>query len=163
MRLGHETWSDATESRRLMAYRLNKTGREKFVIRTATVTCVAALFCVTLFFVFSGCRGEAKPPSGELVGKVLSNGELVGDCVVAIYNPTTKKSMGAKVDAQGEFTIPEIPLGEYKVTVSQMPSSSAKNPPFDKRIPKEYRNRKTTDLKVEIKEGENLQDFKMKR
>lgn len=133
------------------------------MIRTAKTTCIAVIFSATLLVIFSGCSGEAGPPSGELIGKVLSDGELVSDCVVAIYNPTTKKSMGAKVDGQGEFTIAEIPLGEYKVTVSQMPSNSAKNPPFDKRIPKQYRNRKTTDLKVEIKEGENAHEFKMAR
>ena len=44
-----------------------------------------------------------------------------------------------------------------------MPSNSAKNAPFDKRIPKQYRGRKTTDLKVEIKEGENPHEFKMTR
>ena len=44
-----------------------------------------------------------------------------------------------------------------------MPSNSAKNPPFDKRIPQKYRDRKTTDLKVEIKEGENPHEFKMMR
>ena len=130
------------------------------MIRT---TCIALLFSVTLLFMFNGCSGKPEPPTGELLGKVLSDDELVSDCVVAIYSPTSKLSLGARVDGRGEFTISKVPLGEYIVTVSQMPSSSAKNPPFDNRIPQQYRDRKTTDLKVVIKEGENPHEFKMKR
>ncbi len=133
------------------------------MIRTARITCTAFLFSATLLFAFNGCSGKKEPPTGELLGKVFSNDELVSDCVVAIYSPTSKLSLGARVDGQGEFTISKIPPGEYIVTVAQMPSNSAKNAPFDKRIPKQYRGRKTTDLKVEIKEGENPHEFKMTR
>lgn len=130
------------------------------MIRT---TCIALLFSATMLFIFNGCSGKTEPPTGELFGKVLSNDDLVSDCVVAIYSPTSKLSLGARVDGQGEFTISKIPLGEYVVTVSQMPSNSAKNAPFDERISQQYRDRKTTDLKVEIKEGENHHEFKMNR
>ena len=131
--------------------------------RTARTTCIVLLFFVAPLFMFNGCSRKPEPPAGELLGKVFSNDVLVGDCQVAIYNPTSMLSLGARVDGQGEFTIPKIPLGEYVVTFAQMSSNSAKNPPFDKRIPQKYRDRKTTDLKVEIKEGENPHDFKMTR
>ena len=132
------------------------------MIRTAEATCVTLLFSLVPICMFTGCE-EAGPPTGELLGKVYSNDELVNDCVVAIYNPTSKKTMGARVDGQGEFTISEVPLGEYVVTFSRMPSNSAKNPPPDKRIPRRYQDRKTTDFSVEIEEGDNVEEFKMTR
>ena len=54
------------------------------MIRT---TCIALLFSATMLFIFNGCSGKTEPPTGELFGKVLSNDDLVSDCVVAIYSP----------------------------------------------------------------------------
>ena len=87
--------------------------------RTARTTCIVLLFFVTPLFMFNGCSRKPEPPTGELLGKVFSNDELVGDCQVAIYNPTSMLSLGARVDDQGEFTISKIPLGEYVVTFAQ--------------------------------------------
>ena len=118
--------------------------------------------CLILFTlpVLAGC-GDSGPPTGELMGTVLNGEELVGDCVVSLYDPTSKRSSGAKVDDQGEFHIKKMRLGTYDITVFQRTTGEATNEPFDQRIPAKYRDRKNPLFSVTINEGENSIDLKM--
>ena len=118
--------------------------------------CLAAVMISALI----GC-GESPPPTGDLSGKVFNKDELVGDCVVSLYNPSTKRSIGGKVDLQGEFRITEIPLGNYEVSLGQRTTNLPTEEEFDKRIPAKYRDSKTSGFSVEITEGENATSLKM--
>lgn len=125
----------------------------------------ALLACLPIFFLlaivsFSGC-GESGPPTGDLSGIVFSGDSVMGDCVVGLYDPKTKRSIGGKVDLQGGFKISKIPLGDYQVTVLQRTTNSAKEEPFDKRIPAKYRDSSTSGFEITIEEGENSIDLKM--
>ena len=108
----------------------------------------------------AGCS-EPKQPSGDLTGTVLSNGENVGDCIVSLYNLSTKKNVGGKVNEEGKFLITELSLGDYSIAVLQRTSNNPEPEPFDKRIPKKYRNRKTSGFEVTIVEGDNSTTLEM--
>ena len=108
----------------------------------------------------AGC-GDSGPPTGELSGTVLNGEELVGDCIVSLYNPTSKRAMGGKVNDQGEFQIKKMPLGTYNISVMQRTTGEAVNEPFDKRITAKYRDQKTSGFSVTIEEGENTKELKM--
>lgn len=111
------------------------------------------LLLVSLTFVFIGC--SEKEPIGSLSGRIVSNGTAVGDCKVALFSDVTKLTVGAKVQADGTFELLELPLGEYSAIVLQKPNVTDKNAPFDKRIPRKFRDPKTSGISIKINEGPN--------
>lgn len=118
------------------------------------------LFLAAITCPWVGC-GDGGPPTGEISGKVFFNDELVGDCLISLYAPATRLSLGAKVGQDGTFSIEDVPLGEYQIAVRQKTSNSPKEQPFDKRIPKKYRSGETSGFSTTIVEGENSVDLKM--
>lgn len=129
----------------------------RLVLGSRTVLTLVAAFVIALL---SGCSEPAEP-SGDLRGKVYSNGEVVGDCLAYVYSKTSKRTIGGKVNDEGEFEFLGLPLGECRVAVSQNTSSDPKGPPFDKRIPRKFRVTKTSGFVIDIKEGDNELDLKM--
>lgn len=123
--------------------------------------CVRLFFAVLVVSALVGCSGDSGPPTGDLSGKVFHQDELVGDCLVAVQNPVTTRLIGGKVDLQGEFKITGIPLGDYELLVRQRTTNDVIEEPFDKRIPKKYRNSKTSGFTISIVEGENSIELKM--
>jgi len=115
---------------------------------------------VVLLSAAIGCE-PPKDPVGKLTGVVTGNGEIVGDCVILLYNPSTKRSVGGKADDDGKYQVNNIPLGNYIVSILQRTTNDPKPEPFDKRIPKKFRDRKTSGFEVEIKDGDNQMDLKM--
>ena len=115
---------------------------------------------VVLLSVVIGCE-PPKDPVGNLTGVVMGNGEIVGDCVILLYNASTKRSVGGKADDDGKYQVNNIPLGHYIVSVLQRTTNDPEPEPFDKRIPAKFRDRKTSGFEVEIKDGDNQMDLKM--
>ena len=115
-----------------------------------------ALFTVSLV----GCGDSAPETSGTLTGTVKSGGEVCGDCTIAIYNPKTLLRRGCIVGESGKFELKDVPFGDYEVTVSQKPTNAAKEV-FDKRIPKKYRSKKTSELSVSITSAEAVLNIEM--
>lgn len=120
-----------------------------------------ALF-VACVLAWGGCDNN-EAPTGKLLGAVSSSGEAVGDCIVSLYNPTSKRAIGGKVDDDGNFLIKKMPLGTYNIAVLQRTTNEATNEPFDKRIPAKYRDRKTSGFQVTISEGDNSVTLEMER
>lgn len=127
---------------------------------SARVKFVSFVFVALVFFVSVGC-GPPEEPKGNLSGIVTSNGEPIGECVIGLYSASTKRTVGGKADLDGNYLVKDIPLGNYAVFVSQRTFNGAEPEPFDKRIPEKFRNRRTTDFAVDIKEGENEMDLKL--
>jgi hypothetical protein len=75
--------------------------------------------------------------------------------------PETRRYSGGKVNANGEFEVLKLPIGNYLMSVSQNPPKTLKDEPFDKRIPAKYRDEDTSGFAIEIKEGDNQIDLKM--
>ncbi|MDB2687061.1 hypothetical protein N9Y42_07590 [Mariniblastus sp.] len=102
-----------------------------------------------VMFSLSGCGGPPPAPTGTLSGTVKSGGELCGDCRITLYNPTSLKTKGGVVDESGTYEVKGIPFGDYDVSMYQTPTNAVVEV-FDERIPKKFRNTKTSGLKVSI-------------
>ena len=124
---------------------------------------VIAMLCIAIGS-FLGC-GEGKPPAptGSLSGMVFSGKESVPKCRVKIYNKQTLDSFMKAVSEEGKYEFEKIPLGDYLIAVVQEPWYEASEPPFDKRIPRKYRDLKTSGFSVLVEEGPNEFDIKMKK
>jgi len=119
------------------------------IFRTNVGMFVFAL--VALSLTLSGCGEPAKPPSGTLTGSVKSGGKICGNCRVALHNE--KGSKGLTVGESGTFEFKDVPFGDYKVTVYQKPTNDPVEV-FDKRIPRKYRQMKTSGLSISIPSAE---------
>ena len=95
-----------------------------------------------------GC-GPAPEPMGTLSGSVKSGDKPIGNCRIGIFCPETNQSISASVDDSATYKLDEIPFGEYQVWVSQMPTN-AHEVVLDPRIPKKYRDKKTSGLTVSL-------------
>ena len=119
-----------------------------------TLVSKLSLLAVILFMLsLAGCGDSVSSNSGALTGTVKSGGEVCGDCVIAVFNPKTMLRRGCMVGESGEFELKDIPFGDYEVTVNQKPTNDFEVV-FDKRIPKKYRNKKTSELSVSITSAE---------
>ena len=114
----------------------------------------------SLLMLYSGC-GPAPEPMGTLTGTVTSDGNPIGNCKIAIYNPETKKGIAATVDKSAKYTLTEIPFGTYEVRVLSKPTDSPTEI-IDDRIPRKYQLGKTSGLSVSIDSAEeNIYDIKL--
>lgn len=132
------------------------------------LTAAAMLFLV-------GC-GEAQNlgPTGSLSGPVVIGGKPApaGTAILA-KNRATGYSQSAMVDANGTFSFPKLPVGNYgigiitlaqDVAMSSDPDEAMKqsqDPAFQKKmketvtVPANYRSPEGSPLTAEVKEGEN--------
>ena len=106
------------------------------------------LSCVfLLMFAMAGC--EKAEPTGTLIGTVKSKGEICDNCLISIASTETLFRRGGGVNEEGAFKLRDIPFGEYRVRVVQMPTNRTEKV-FDKRIPKKYRRVETSGLTASI-------------
>jgi len=125
---------------------------------------IAAASCITLLLaitcLMTGCQSE--PAKGTLSGTVMYDGEPVEDGVVVLVNTDLGSGGMAVLGPGGAYKLQqEILVGTYVVTVGPEPISPIPDadPPKPCRAPEVYKLESTTPLTVEIKEGENTQDF----
>ena len=115
-----------------------------------TLTSRFNLLAIALvMFSLSGCGGPPPEPTGTLSGTVKSGGEPCGDCRITVYNPTTLKTSGAVVDESGTYEVKNLTFGDYEISMYQTPTNAVVEV-FDERIPKKFRNTKTSGLKASI-------------
>ena len=112
--------------------------------------CLYSCFCV-LTFAITGC--EQPKPLGTLTGTVRSKGEICDNCLISIASKETLFRRGGSVNEEGRFTLTDIPFGEYKIRVVQMPTNATKKV-NDDRIPKKYRRPETSGLTASIPSAE---------
>ena len=128
------------------------------------------LLCVLqLLLGVSGCQPGPEPLiMGIVAGNVTFRGKPVASGVVSFENKSEGVGATAKI-ADGKFTVEgPISAGHYQVTVLppqiEPPLPGAPPPvikdPAD--IPAKYRSTVTSDLAVDIHEGENKVDFDLK-
>ncbi len=131
----------------------------------------AVLFvAMTCGWIFSGCGEPAKEvgPTGTVSGTVTFDGSPVTEGRVQLYSQSTGEGGATTLDAQGAFRLEEpLPVGAYSVFVLPPPEPApspdvAYEPKEYPNIPEKYRSEMTTDLKVEVAEGENTFPIEMK-
>lgn len=139
---------------------------------SSCVVCPAvmnSLALTALLLIVAGCGGggPAKKPVGKVEGTVTFEGKPVEAGSVSLELKGGGGGALATIGAGGKFTIAEVPVGTYVVTVLPVeltPDDMAdgkKAPPSDN-IPEKYRSGQTSDLSTEIKEGANTVNVDMK-
>lgn len=107
-----------------------------------------------LAFSLAGCEKAPTPdPTGTLIGTVKSGGEICGDCRISLFNSKTFLSRGGRVDESGNYEVKNIPFGDYDIYMYQTPTNAVVEV-FDERIPKKYRNKKSSGLKASLTSSE---------
>ena len=115
---------------------------------------LAAAVLMLLSAAMFGC-GSSEEPTGSISGSVKAKGELVGDCRLMFVNPESFFNLAVTVNEQGDFTLDEVPFGEYLVSVGAKPN----NDPIevaDLRIPKKYLSKETSGISVLVNSEEEV-------
>ncbi len=114
---------------------------------------------VTVLFV--GC-GKTDP-SGSVKGKVtLDDAPYSAEASVVFMSTETGQAGSANIGSDGTFSLEKpLPVGAYVVFIGNKSSSvevdaEAPTPEKpDEALPAKYRNEATTDIKIDIVEGDN--------
>lgn len=121
------------------------------------------MLCIAMT-TFLGCtKEEPTEPAGSLSGLVYSGVEPISKCRVKIFNKQTLNSFMINVAEGGKYEFKDIPLGDYSLAVVQEAWYEASEAPFDKRIPRRYRDVKKSGFTVLVEAGPTEYDIKMKK
>jgi len=123
--------------------------------------CVAGFFGAALVFAAGCSKSDEGPPRHPASGTVTLNGEPVASGMVTLVNERGDVT-GAELGAGGAFTIADgLEAGSYKVYVVPPPTGMPTDPTapkdveVDVTIPQKFQSVATSELTVEITEGEN--------
>ncbi|MCA9115024.1 MAG: hypothetical protein KDA79_08055 [Planctomycetaceae bacterium] len=132
-------------------------------LRGISVGLCAALFLSALI---SGCGGADQQPESQVAGTVTFDGSPVKAGLINFEASAAGHAAQAKIE-DGSFKVEApIPPGSYKVSVTP-PASGPPVPgessplPEAADIPEKYRTLESSDLKAEIREGDNNLEFKL--
>ena len=77
-------------------------------------------FCLAVFALLAlTCSGFAQVQNGQLTGTVTDpSGAAIVNATVTVTNPATNFSTSTTSNSSGNYTVREIPVGTYKVTVA---------------------------------------------
>ena len=109
----------------------------------------------------AGCSGGSgrQVPTGKVAGTVTYKGKPVGNAAVFLVDSGQGAGGGSTLSAEGQFTLEQpIPVGTYKVFLGPMVEESADGQPKEStppKVPAKYLKDASSDVSVEIKEGEN--------
>jgi hypothetical protein len=114
---------------------------------------------VTVLFV--GC-GKTDP-TGTVKGKVtLDDAPYTGDGSVVFMSTETGQAGAANIQSDGTFSLEApLPVGSYAVFIGPKTSDSEdgmeepSEEKIDKSLPAKYRGETSTDIKIDITEGDN--------
>ena len=91
----------------------------------ATMGCVrsvswALLICLTAITLFCGRAATAQTFRGTILGTVTdSTGASIAGAAVAVKNVNTGLSRTVTTSDDGTYSVPELPIGTYSVTVEK--------------------------------------------
>ena len=113
---------------------------------------VSIFACALLAVCFTGCSGSGDPV-GSVEGTITLKGDAYSDCRAGIFCPETALNLGARIEPDGVFKIPNVPPGNYSVFVFPIPKENTgkgPDPPDTSPIPKKLRKQNTTDVTVDV-------------
>lgn len=121
-----------------------------------------------LLLAVTGCGGApAAKPSGKVEGIVTFEGKPVEAGNVSLELKEGGGGALVALGAGGKFTIPEVPVGNYLVSVTPVELTpddvqDGKTAPPSDNIPEKYRSGQTSELTLEVKQGANTLNIDMK-
>ena len=87
--------------------------------RLVDVCRLAAFCCVLVFFLLAGTIASSQVNTGTLSGQVTdASGAVVGNATLIIRDDATGYERTTKTAADGNYILPDLPIGEYALTVS---------------------------------------------
>jgi hypothetical protein len=106
-----------------------------------------------------GCGGSDRKPTVQVTGEITFEGSPVTAGQVT-FIAEDGAAASADLDSAGKFTIETLPIGQYTVAVTPPPLTEADDPskvtaPTADNIPEAYQMEGTSDLKAEVKDGED--------
>ncbi len=112
-----------------------------------------------------GC-GSSKP-TGTVKGTVTLNGAPYADAGLVFLSMETGQGGAVDIQAGGTFELAEpLPTGTYTVYLSPKAAEAGDQPKpvsIDRAVPDKYWNEASSDLKIEVKEGENTIPLDLKK
>lgn len=116
-------------------------------------------------FTFAGC--EKSKPMGTVKGTVMLNGAPYADAAVIFLSLTTGQAASADIQAGGTFQLPApLPTDTYTVYLAPKTADASDEPKpvsIDQSVPDKYWNEAASDIKIEVKEGENDVKVELKK
>lgn len=125
---------------------------------------------LTLMVFMVGCGGKSLPPLGQISGTVFYNGNPVEKAMIIFHNPKGRPARGSIIDGEIQDVITYdtlndgVPLGKMPVTIHpfvdpEAITRQAVAGPARRNVrpslPPRYADLKTTNLSVDIHEGQN--------
>ncbi|MDB5339162.1 MAG: hypothetical protein JWN70_4781 [Planctomycetaceae bacterium] len=128
--------------------------------RTALVVLLGGLL--------AGCSAASAPPAGtfgNVMGKVKFKGQPVKEGQVVFQDAAGSPPATAFVGHDGMYVMTGpgggLKPGTYAVTVTPLPAPAGKPPADPADIPKKYRDKATSGLTYELKEGASTYDIEL--
>lgn len=125
---------------------------------------IALLSCTVLL---TGCAPDN--PVGTVKGTASVKGKPYGDAAVMFISLEKGVGSGGDLNTDGSFSLTEpLPVGQYTVyfapkSVAAEDLSAAPVPMhMDKSVPSKYWSESSSDIKVDVKEGENVVPIEVK-
>jgi hypothetical protein len=124
----------------------------------ARLACSLVMAAGLLALVIAGCKKSA--PTGNVQGKVLLNDAPYADAAVVFLSPTTGQGGTADIQPGGTFRLEQpLPVGKYTVFLAPKSGGAAEEEPkpvsIDQAVPDKYWNEASSDISVDVNEGEN--------
>ncbi len=123
-----------------------------------------ALLCVALVTCL-GC-GSSKPV-GMVKGTVTLDGQPYADAAVVFLSMNSGQGGSADIQAGGTFQLPSpLPVDTYTVYLAPKAADASDEPKpvtIDAAVPDKYWNEAASDIKIEVKEGENNVQVPLKK
>ncbi len=133
-------------------------------IRTFCGVAAALLVAVT---VRPAAAEDNKPATGSVEGKVVYRGKPLPGGTVG-FHPARGKPVIARIDAEGNYLAPAVPVGEVKVTV-ETESAKPKGGGLPKvqqaryiAIPEKYARPATSGLTYTVQKGRQTLNIELK-
>ena len=128
---------------------LNQTGRSGQLRRTHWL---AACLCAAMSIGCFGGGGQRHEEMARAAGTVTLGGKPLTAGMVSLSSSETGFSAAGEIKPDGTFEIPQIPVGEYRASISPPAPKEAGDPAAVKasgpEIPAKYRDAATSGLKA---------------
>ncbi len=117
------------------------------------------LLCLLCVWQFTG-SGCAKPkPMGTVKGTVTLDDKPYADAAVVFLSLTSGQASSAGIRAGGAFQLPSpLPTDTYTVYLAPKvgaPTDEPKPVSIDASVPDKYWSEASSDIKIDVREGEN--------
>jgi hypothetical protein len=132
----------------------------------------SALYFFVAVISTAGC--ERAEPLGRIHGRVTFQGAPVTEGLIVFNNTQKGVFMTAPLNKDGSYVVTSaaglgLPLGQYRVMIAPPMDEPILGPNFEPppikpypNIPTRFRDVKTSNLSLEVKEGDNVLDTDMK-